>query len=129
MEAWLTGKRYEKLFSFWKSRMDGCEQLVLPHDRPRSANATGAGAHHTFAITPELTAKWHQFSKDVGATPFVALLAAFGITSETLESENEIKLDIILRPEHSPTELMAWAGARECRPAPDSPDPRHPANR
>ena len=87
---WLTGARYERLFSFWKSRLDGCEQLVLPIDRPRSAGSSGAGAHHTFRITPELTERWRAFSKDAGATPFVALLAAFEVLLHTYSGQEDM---------------------------------------
>ena len=87
---WLTGERYEKLFSFWKSRMDGCAQLSLPTDRPRSPSSSGAGAHYTFAMTPELTERWHAFSKQVGTTSFVALLAAFKVLLFTYSGQEDI---------------------------------------
>lgn len=64
--------------AYWRGQLAGHPTVLeLPADRPRPAVQTDHGAHHTFKISPELTAALNRLSREEGVTLFMTLLAAY----------------------------------------------------
>ena len=72
-------------------------------DAGDASTSASAGALSIVDSTEDVFAAFCESQVELVARkhPAVADCAAFGIPSEELESENEIKLDIILRPDHA----------------------------
>jgi hypothetical protein len=74
----LGGDVLEKLLAFWRTQLAGAPPvLALPTDRPRPLIQSFRGAGCRRALPRELTARLRSFGEKEGATPFMALLAAF----------------------------------------------------
>ncbi len=75
---WLKGEVLQKEIDFWKEQLKGAPPVLeLPTDRPRPAMQTFNGNYKTFHLSPEVSQALKQIAKKVGATEFMALLAAF----------------------------------------------------
>jgi len=74
---WLQGSVLQEQLTYWKARLTGLPELVLPTDRPRPALATFRGARHFFAISPEIVVGVTELARRTGTTVFMVLLAAF----------------------------------------------------
>ncbi len=79
--AWLEdGSPQAAEIDWWRSQLDGAPPaLELPSDHPRPARPTGHGAHHEDAVGEDVTDGVEQLAADNSATPFMVLLAAFGV--------------------------------------------------
>jgi amino acid adenylation domain-containing protein len=76
----LAGERLDAQLGWWREHLDGAPaHLDLPTDRPRPAERTCAGAIHPVALDAETAARLRALGRAEGATPFMALLAAFGV--------------------------------------------------
>lgn len=87
---WLQGERLDKLLAFWRQALDGVEDIQLPWDRPRSAKASEAGAHHTFNFSPELSERLRALSREAEVTAFVVLLAGFEACLHTYSGQTDL---------------------------------------
>ena len=77
-DAMLSGPEGEQLWEYWSDRLSGEPPSIgLPSDRPRPPVQTWRGASHPFRIPRDLTKRLQELSTSQGATPFMALLAAF----------------------------------------------------
>jgi len=75
---WLSGERLETQLAYWRRALEGAPALLeLPTDRPRPSRPGHAGALHPFALSADLSARMRALAAREGATPFMALLAAF----------------------------------------------------
>ncbi len=75
---WLSGERLETQLAYWRRALEGAPALLeLPTDRPRPSRPGHAGALHPFALTTDLSERVRALAAREGATPFMALLAAF----------------------------------------------------
>lgn len=71
-------ERGEKMWEYWRERLQG--DLIapdLPIDFPRPERPNHEGASHKFRVPRELTAGLRELGKQMGATPFVVMLAIF----------------------------------------------------
>ncbi|SFW72931.1 non-ribosomal peptide synthetase [Amycolatopsis australiensis] len=75
----LSGDALDKLVDYWAERLDGLVPLQLPTDRPRPQEPSSAGATHHFDIPGPLIARLDRLARERGASPFMLLLAAFGV--------------------------------------------------
>jgi amino acid adenylation domain-containing protein len=76
----LSGTRFERLRSYWLQQLSGApEVLPLPTDlhRPRVRSNRGAAEH--FQLDADLSARLVQLAREAAVTPFMLLLAAFGV--------------------------------------------------
>ncbi|HEV2736596.1 MAG TPA: amino acid adenylation domain-containing protein, partial [Longimicrobiaceae bacterium] len=73
----IRGQALADLLDYWVPRLRGAPPLELPADRPRPARRTLAGATHRFAIPAGTASRIAALGRTEGATPFMALLAAF----------------------------------------------------
>ncbi|HEX6038731.1 non-ribosomal peptide synthetase [Longimicrobium sp.] len=76
-ERLLAGPQGERLWAYWRARLDGASpRLSLPADR-RPAVPTDAGGVHRFRLGAARTARVAAFARERGATPFAVLLAGW----------------------------------------------------
>ncbi|HEY3571967.1 MAG TPA: amino acid adenylation domain-containing protein, partial [Thermoanaerobaculia bacterium] len=71
----LAGPRGERLWSWWRERLEGVRDLDLPADHPRPPVQTWRGDARAIALPPELVASLGTLAS--GSTLFMVLLAAF----------------------------------------------------
>jgi amino acid adenylation domain-containing protein/non-ribosomal peptide synthase protein (TIGR01720 family) len=77
---WLRGPVLEAQLAFWRAQLGGALQvLALPADRPRPAVRTHRGAQRPLSLSPALSAAVRGLCRRQGATPFMALLAAWAV--------------------------------------------------
>ncbi len=77
---WLAGEVLEAHLDFWRRSLAGApERLELPADRPRAAVRSSRGAVEPLALPEPLAQGIRSLSREVGATPFMTLLAAFQV--------------------------------------------------
>jgi amino acid adenylation domain-containing protein len=75
----LAGRQLENRLAFWRKQLAGAPALDLLTDRPRPPHQTYRGARYFFTLSPELAAKLEKFNRQENVTPFMSLLAAFGV--------------------------------------------------
>ena len=74
----LAGPQGEKLWNYWHDQLNGeIPTLNLPTDRPRTPLQTYRGDSQRLIIDGELYQQLKAMAQEQGATPFMALLAAF----------------------------------------------------
>jgi len=75
----LAGPRGERLWSFWRERLQDVPDLELPADHPRPASPLHAGGAVAFRLDDELTAGLQGLAGRHGATLFATLLTGFQV--------------------------------------------------
>ena len=73
----LDGPALEGELAYWRERLEGAATLALPTDRPHPAVQSFRGATHPFQLPRETWEAVSALARRSGATPFMALLAAF----------------------------------------------------
>ncbi|MEW5928253.1 MAG: amino acid adenylation domain-containing protein, partial [Gemmatimonadota bacterium] len=77
---WLRGEALDRRLDFWRERLAGAPAaLDLPTDHARPAAPSDRAGLVRFALPPEPSAALRALSRREGATPFMALLAAFAV--------------------------------------------------
>ncbi len=74
---WLRGSVLAAEVAWWRERLAGIPELSLPADRPRAAARSARGGTRTVSLPADLSADLEGLARREGATPFMALLAAF----------------------------------------------------
>jgi len=78
--SWLSGEVLAAQIAFWKARLDGAPHVLeLPADRPRPAQQTMRGAACPVTLPPALAEAVRGLCRGRGATPYMVLLAAWGL--------------------------------------------------
>ncbi|HKH43208.1 MAG TPA: amino acid adenylation domain-containing protein, partial [Thermoanaerobaculia bacterium] len=78
--GWLQGEVLEAQLASWKRRLAGAPHVLeLPTDRTRPAVQTTRGAVRPIDLPPDLSAALRKLCREEGATPFMALLAAWSV--------------------------------------------------
>ncbi len=76
----LTGERREKLVAYWREELRGLPPLLeLPLDHARPATQHFAGAREPIVVGAETVAALHAACRREGVTPYMFLLAVFGV--------------------------------------------------
>jgi amino acid adenylation domain-containing protein len=87
----LQGNTLEKLLSYWKENLAGAPTMLdLPTDRPRPAVQSYRGTSKSFALSPELSDRVTQISRQLVATPFMTMLAAFEVLLSRYTGQQDI---------------------------------------
>jgi amino acid adenylation domain-containing protein len=73
----LLGERLNPLLGYWREHLRGLEPLELPADRPRPPTLSYRGDRLDFELSAPLVDRLRALCRDLGATPHMALLAAF----------------------------------------------------
>ena len=77
---WLAGPVLAEQLGFWRDTLAGAPATIeLPTDHPVPARRTGRGARHRVEFPAEVADALTTVCQDVGATPFMGLLAAFNL--------------------------------------------------
>ena len=77
---WLRGEVLENQVGYWRKLLGDLPAAIeLPTDYPRPPVQSFRGDNIRFSLTPELTAKLKEISKQEDVTLFMTLLAAFRI--------------------------------------------------
>lgn len=75
----LSGRRLRDHLDFWTGHLAGAPPVLdLPHDAPRPATGSHAGAIHRFTLDAGLTERVRRFARHQRITPFLVLYTAFG---------------------------------------------------
>ncbi|SEU41903.1 amino acid adenylation domain-containing protein, partial [Myxococcus fulvus] len=75
---WLGAGELERQLTYWKTQLAGANHvLALPTDRPVPPMQTQAGATHPVRLSPEVSSAVTALGQQLGATPFMVVLAAF----------------------------------------------------
>jgi len=78
--SWLQGEVLEGQLGHWKRRLAGAPRVLeLPTDRPRPAVSSHRGGLRHLALTPALSDAIAGLCRTQGVTPFMVLLAAWGV--------------------------------------------------
>ncbi|KAB8141437.1 amino acid adenylation domain-containing protein [Chloroflexia bacterium SDU3-3] len=78
--GWLDAERMAAQLGFWRGQLAGAPPLLtLPTDRPRPPMQRFHGAATDFVIPPAVGDALHALTRAEGATPFMTMLAAFGL--------------------------------------------------
>ena len=88
--AWLQGETLERELGYWRERLAGAEDLMLPIDRPRPAVPTYQGASQRFVIEGDLAEKLRELARRQGVTLFMTLLAGFDVLMSRYTGQAEI---------------------------------------
>jgi acyl carrier protein len=89
--SWLQGEELARQLDFWKDHLAGAPALLnLPLDRPRPAVQSHAGGAVPLMLSPELTANLRAFAQRHGVTPFMTLLAGWGLLLARLSGQQEV---------------------------------------
>ncbi len=90
-QEWLSGRALEEQLSYWTNQLANLPALLeLPTDRPRPPEQSSKGAHYAAAIPRALQLELQTMATGVGATSFVALLAAFQVLLARLCNQHDI---------------------------------------
>ncbi len=89
--GWLRGEALARQLDHWRQALAGAPHLLeLPTDRPRPAVPTGRGGALAVALPPEVSAQLAAFSRAEDATPFMSLLAGFGLLLGRWANQSEV---------------------------------------
>ncbi|WPP34292.1 non-ribosomal peptide synthetase [Streptomyces sp. CL7] len=80
----------EETLAAWRHRLAGAQPLELPTDRPVPAAPTWNGASLPVRIPAGLVARIRTVAADRGATPFMVLLAAFGVLLSRWSGQDDV---------------------------------------
>ncbi|MEU6266177.1 SDR family NAD(P)-dependent oxidoreductase [Saccharopolyspora shandongensis] len=87
----LSGDVLRGELDYWRERLGApLPVLDLPTDRPRPDSASSAGARANFALDAELTAAIRKLAAAERATPFMILLAAFGVLLQRHSGQDDL---------------------------------------
>jgi amino acid adenylation domain-containing protein len=89
--AWLTGDVLAKQLDYWKTTLAGAPEAIdLPTDRPRPPIQMFRGARRSFELGADVTRRLHALCREEGATPFMALLAAFSLLLSRVSRQDDV---------------------------------------
>ncbi|MFA7241064.1 MAG: amino acid adenylation domain-containing protein [Sulfuricellaceae bacterium] len=104
--ARMNGERLARLQSYWLDKLEGAPTfLELPTDHPRPKVRSNRGQAVHFHLDADFAARLGKLCAQAGATPFMALLAGFGVLLCRYADTEELVIGspIAVRP-HSQTE-------------------------
>lgn len=88
---WLSGEVLQRQAEYWKNTLSGAPALLaLPTDHPRPAEQSYAGGSIEVALDAKLTSEIKALSRRHGATPYMTLMAAWGLTLARLSDQEEV---------------------------------------
>ncbi|MFL5355870.1 amino acid adenylation domain-containing protein, partial [Archangium sp.] len=88
---WLQGEVLETQLAYWKKQLDGAPRVLeLPTDRPRPPVQSYRGASLSVRLPRELSEALKALGKQEGATPFMVLLAGFGVLLQRYAGQEDL---------------------------------------
>ena len=100
----LSGARLDAELSYWLDHLQGAPPLLdLPTDRPRPETQSYRGGRCWFSLSNALTEAIGNFSRRLGVTPFITLLAGFEFLLHRYSGQDDFVLGTVVggrtRPE------------------------------
>ena len=100
----LSGARLDAELSYWLDHLRGAPPLLdLPTDRPRPDTQSYKGGRCWFSLSNTLTEAIGKFSRQLGVTPFITLLAGFELLLHRYSGQDDFVLGTLVggrtRPE------------------------------
>ncbi|MCP3144587.1 amino acid adenylation domain-containing protein [Pyxidicoccus sp. QH1ED-7-1] len=89
---WLQGTVLEEQLDWWRQYLSGLATLELPTDRPRPPVQTFHGARVPVALSLATSGRLNALCQQEGATPFMALLAAFQLLMSRYSGQQDIAI-------------------------------------
>ena len=81
--------------AFFAAHIAGVPQVFeLPGDKPRAAHHDNPGARYTETVTTEVVDAVKALARGQGATPFMVILAAFGVLLSRLGRQDQILVGV-----------------------------------
>ncbi|WP_301542273.1 non-ribosomal peptide synthetase [Pyxidicoccus fallax] len=88
--AWLRGAVLDEQLGYWKRQLSGLSTLELPTDKPRPPVQTFHGAQVPVALSHATSERLRLLCQREGATPFMALLAAWQVLLSRYSGQQDI---------------------------------------
>jgi amino acid adenylation domain-containing protein len=89
--AHLAGRAINPRIAWWRDRLAGApDALDLPADRPRPSVPSHRGAGHSFAVPRATADALRALARREGATPFMALLAAYAVLLSRWSGQDDV---------------------------------------
>lgn len=100
----LSGARLDAELAYWLDHLRGAPPLLdLPTDRPRPDTQSYKGGRCWFSLSNTLTEAIGKFSRQLGVTPFITLLAGFELLLHRYSGQDDFVLGTLVggrtRPE------------------------------
>ncbi|WP_164002945.1 amino acid adenylation domain-containing protein [Pyxidicoccus caerfyrddinensis] len=89
---WLQGEVLEEQLGYWKQHLSGAATLELPTDKPRPPVQTFHGGTVPVELSLEVSHRLNALCQQEGATPFMALLAAFQVLLSRYSGQQDISV-------------------------------------
>ncbi|MEE8524784.1 MAG: amino acid adenylation domain-containing protein [Thermoanaerobaculia bacterium] len=90
---WLSGEVLERQLAYWREQLwDLPPGLELPIDRPRPAVRSFRGDRDDLVLPPQLSRQLEALSRELDATLFMVLLAAFKVLLGRLAGETDVAI-------------------------------------
>jgi amino acid adenylation domain-containing protein len=87
---WLQGAVLDEQLAWWRQRLSGLSPLELPTDKPRPPVQTFRGAHVPIELPRATSDALRALCQREGATPFMALLAAFQVLLSRYSGQQDV---------------------------------------
>lgn len=99
----LAGPRLDKELAYWLDQLDGAPPLLdLPTDRPRPDTQSYRGGRCWFSLSSALTGAIESFSRRLGVTPFITLLAGFELLLHRYSGQDDFVLGTVVGGRNRP---------------------------
>ncbi|MFC5289945.1 amino acid adenylation domain-containing protein [Actinokineospora guangxiensis] len=85
-----SGAALERQLAFWRGQLAGAAPLQLPTDRPRPPVRDGRGDQVSFAVPAEHARAIVALGREIGATPFMSLLAVYAVMLARTSGKRDI---------------------------------------
>ncbi|PHV12096.1 hybrid non-ribosomal peptide synthetase/type I polyketide synthase [Chitinimonas sp. BJB300] len=82
----------ETLLAAWETQLVGVPDLDLPTDYQRPSLRAAKGARHYFDLPPTTHRAAGEVGRELGATPFTVLLAAWGMTLASWSAQDDFAI-------------------------------------
>ena len=105
----LEGSIGEKLFNFWKNKLQDIHVVDLPTDHARPATMSFRGGQKNFELKSELVASLQEIAKKEQASLFMVLLSAFKVLLARYTAQTDISLGCSIT-ERNRAELQGLIG-------------------
>jgi len=104
---WVHSEEARRQTDYWRERLAGVRVMNLPADFPRPRVQTFLGGRCTGHLSADLSRRLGEFSRSHDATPFVTLLAAFGLLLHRLSGVDDVPIGVpVAGRERKGTDLL-----------------------
>ncbi|MFJ6215458.1 amino acid adenylation domain-containing protein [Streptomyces sp. NPDC092296] len=98
----LSGELLERQLDYWREQLAGLPALELPTDRPRPPVRDAAGGQVPLTVPAETAGRLTALAREHGATPFMALLAAYALLLGRWSGQQDVAVGTPAAGRHRP---------------------------